>query len=224
MPPTPRDDIKMRTRERVWEQQDVECCTSCAIAACLEAMYRSYDVLSPIFHYYKSGASPKSGLDPERALVLAEDHGLPLYSQHRYGLTREDLKQPPTDDAVADAERRRLQRTVYYRQRFERLENFDRQHHIYTALSRKHSVLLAIWIDDAYWRMKDAGTDVWKPEGPRKGDLGHAVAIIGYESSTDRFVAQDSRGEAFGAGGQWYLHARDCDSSMIVEAWEIKLN
>ena len=49
---------------RIWEQKDgVNCCTSCAISTCLEAMRRDYDVLSPIFHYHRSGAPLPAGAD-----------------------------------------------------------------------------------------------------------------------------------------------------------------
>ena len=49
-------DSTQLSPRKIWQQQDVECCTSCAIATCLEALHREYDVLSPIFHYQRSGA------------------------------------------------------------------------------------------------------------------------------------------------------------------------
>jgi hypothetical protein len=43
----------------------------------------------------------------------------------------------------------------------------------------------------------------------------HAVAILGTSAARSAFVVQDSRGSAFGAGGQWYLPYRHADSSAI---------
>lgn len=218
---TARADIRMSTR-KLWKQNPaVDCCTSCAIAACFEAMRTDFGVLSPIFHYHLSGCPAARGLNPHNALVLAEEHGLPLYTLHPHGLTPDDLAKPPSREAIDDASTRRLMRPVYYEPTFERLSSVDLQHHLYGALASGNAILLAIWLNQQYETMRHNAIWEWDPAPGLRTQL-HVVAVIGYERATARFIVQDSRGRDFGKGGQWYLAARRCDSRMIYEAFEIK--
>ena len=62
-----KQDVRLPPRREppVWEQSDVECCTSCALTACLEAKHPDYEKLSPIFHYHKSMVT----IEARRALI-----------------------------------------------------------------------------------------------------------------------------------------------------------
>ena len=209
---------------RIWEQKDgVNCCTSCAISTCLEAMRRDYDVLSPIFHYHRSGAPYQQGLTAIRALTLARSGGLPLYREHPHDTNLQGYRARPTPAAVWDALTRRLDTDTYLEPAFKRLRSYDLQHHIRNALtaSSPSAVLLFIWPNSEYRDMTRSRKDTWDPVPGPRGSL-HAVAIIGYDASTNRFIVQDSKGSDFGAGGQWYLRAEDCNSPMIYEAFALK--
>lgn len=211
-------DIELSTR-RIWNQNEVECCTSCAISACLEALHRDYEALSPIFHYRSSGARFDRGLSPVVALGLARSVGICLYSLHPHGLSRTGLRARPSSRATRDATDRRLRHVN--RRLYRRFDTRPRALQMRSVLGRGHPMLLVIWPDSGYRKLAD-GDDQWRPTQVGRRDLLHAVAVIGYRPDEDRFIVQDSRGSDFARGGQWFLAGSDCDTRSIHEVWEIK--
>ena len=212
------DTIHLSPRT-IWKQHEVECCTSCALATCLEAVHRDYDVLSPIFHYNRSGARYDRGLNPETALAVARSNGFCLQKLHPEDLTRAGLRSRPSSRAINDGLDRRLRHVN--KRLYKRLHTRNRANEMLSALGRGHPIFLAIWPDSGYWQLDDPGVYEWQPTRATRRGLLHTVAVLGYQAEDRRFVAQDSRGDQFGSGGQWYLAAHNCDARSIHEGWEI---
>ncbi len=203
----------------IWQQQDVECCTSCAIATCLEALH-DYDVLSPIFHYHRSRVRYDRGLNPEHALDLARTYGFCLQALHDQQLNRAGLRVRPSSRATRDGTSRRLRHVN--KRLYVRLGSRNRANQMRSALERGHPTFLVLWPDSGYRQLAQAGVYEWHPTRSSRQGLLHTVAVLGYHANTKRFVAQDSRGDQFGRGGQWFLAARHCDARSIHEGWEIR--
>lgn len=216
------DPIRLPTRAIRDQGDDVNCCTSCALAACLEATRQDYPELSPVFHYYVS----RRDWRVDRGLTM----GAVFSGRIRNGICTQDLHDPPyskegirvapsgharDDGRARRAKRDRLERFPHYPLRSSRLEWELRE-----ALDRGHAVLLGFRLDARYADL-GSGADRWEARGPATGAVGHAAAVIGYEDAAGAFVIQDSRGPAFGRGGQWYLPYSATRSSLLLEAYEI---
>ena len=208
---------------RIWDQgASVNCCTSCALAASLEALHPDYRALSPVFHYYLSrpGHVGNRGLTEGQALSGAMRFGLCLQSLHPQPIVLSALNVRPSSRATSDGRRRALRRAG--RRLYRRLGSSDRVGLWRRALDLGHPLFLVIHLDSSYDALERGGAAEWIPSGSVAAGRMHAVAALGYEDSARRFVVQDSRGPAFGLGGQWYLPYRNCVSNSIEAAYEIR--
>lgn len=202
---------------------EVNCCTSCALSACVEGLRTEVPELSPLFHYRMSGGRVGArGLTADAALAGGRIHGFCLQSLHPPAITGQGLSIPASQLAIDDATKRRLRNRQGHP--LWRASGFpDRVHSWRSALNRRHPVFLAIATDSPYWDLGSPGVTTWVPStAPPGGDGDHAVAVLGYDDDARQFIVQDSRGSSFGAGGQWFLSYRDAArSNRITESYEI---
>lgn len=225
---TSRNDQTMPTVKlpcRVIRDQGrtVNCCTSCALSACLEAARPDLPELSPMFHYRQSGGrSGSRGLTEEAALAGAGSHGFCLQSLHPVEISDHGLSTPVSQEAIDDGRTRRL-RDRSGRPLWRPAGSPDRVSSWRSALDRGHPVFLTIATDHAYWNLGSSNLSTWEPTTEAPGTAGdHAVAILGYDDARGHFIVQDSRGTSFGAGGQWFLpYAAAQRSNRITASYAI---
>ena len=203
---------------------EVNSCLSCALAAGVEAAKPDSPILSALFHYYWSrpGQSGVAGLTMLQGFAGAERRGFCFRELYDPSPSRSGLRSRPDGRAISDGRLRRFLRRGG-RRAYVHLPDSSRVDGWRRALARRHPVVAGLLLDESYWEMRD-GDPVWKATGPRKGSQAHAVAVLGFDDRAEHFVVQDSRGESFADGGQWYLRYRVCPSPLIEEAWALRLD
>lgn len=201
------------------QHSEVNCCTSCALAACLEGLRPDLAELSPLFHYHLSGGlAGDRGLTDTAALAGGFVHGFCLQTLHPHPISRIGLATVPTSDAVSDGKKHRLS-NQHGQLLWSWIGTLDPEHSWRRALDSGQPLFLAIAPDTAYARLADAGVDTWEPTTAPPGQPGtHAVAVLGYDDGPRHFIVQDSRGPGFGAGGQWFLPYDTARSSNRITA------
>ena len=91
-PRGPGGAIRLRDSAAVFDQRAVPCCTSCAVAACMQivdARHQGWTRLSPLYHYYalRRGGSDLEAFELREALEAATE----------VGFSALDLHDPPFD-------------------------------------------------------------------------------------------------------------------------------
>jgi hypothetical protein len=215
--------VKLPAR-KIWNQgKEINCCLSCALATCFEALYASQPALAPLFHYWWARADRRNPapLTTSAGFLAGRMQGFCALELHNKEFTVAGASDSPSDRANLDGLKRRIgldpqsgERLYYW------LPRSDAAHYWRKALASKYPILLGIHPDTSYDKLEEE-TDTWIPSGGRTSQVGHAVAVLGYEDSPGRFIAQDSRGTAFAAGGQWYLPYELASSNAVSEAYAI---
>jgi hypothetical protein len=215
--------VKLPARAIRDQGLEVNCCTSCALTACLEALRRDFPELSPLFHFRMSGShAGTSGLTEAAALGTGRVHGFCLQSLYPAPLSNRGLTLAVSRQAIADGRTRRL--ADRQNNRLWRVAGApDRVLSWKSALNRGHPIFLGIATDAPYDSLRTSGITSWVPSTAPPGSPGnHAVAILGYDDASAHFIIQDSRGRSFALGGQWFLSYRDATrSNRITASYEI---
>jgi hypothetical protein len=201
----------------------INCCLSCALATCLEARYPSYPALAPLFHYYWARPSRArfDAVTISNAFLASQLRGFCKLVLHDHAFTEQGATMLPTDDAMRDGESRRMgvdpdtgEVLAVWLPSSDPLPWWKR------ALSLGYPILLGIVPDDAYWALRN-GLERWRAPGPAAPGAKHAVAVLGYDDAESAFIVQDSRGQEFGRGGQWFFDYDGLDSPLVYAAYGI---
>lgn len=198
--------IKLPARAIRDQGGTVNCCTSCALSACLEALHPDFPELSPMFHFRMSGGQVGSrGLTEEAALIGAWRDGFCSQSLHRVEISEQGLTAQVSSTAIDDGRKRRL-RNPRGRPLWRATGAPDRVHRWKRSLDDGLPVFLIIATDPGYWQLATPSVSAWEPAtAPPRASGDHAVAVLGYDDDRGHFIVQDSRGSGFGVGGQWFL-------------------
>jgi hypothetical protein len=215
--------------QRVRDQgSDVNCCTSCALAACLEALQPDGEALSPLFHYHLSrpGGAGNSGMTDTAALAGAYKYGLCVSRLHPTAhepepVTLAAVEERPSGAAIDDGRTRWLRGRRPGVKLWRRIRRTDAEREWKLALDRKHPVFVGILLEASYRSMKGGAADTWRPQKAFGLLPGHAVALLGYDDAARRFIVQDSRGTSFGRQGRWFLPYESVASNAILDSFEI---
>jgi hypothetical protein len=215
-------DVRLPAR-RIVNQEGVNACFSCALAACLEARDASCPALAALFHFhYAIRLWPNAiqvGIGDERlALDVFGQVGICAAALHDYPFTPDDARRVPSGAAVSEAQTRVPRINDFGERPFRRLYTGPMTElHWKHALLRRQPVLAVIHTNASYWAMRNGATARWDDtDREAAGDL-HAVAVLGASQADGAFVVQDSRGPQFGAGGQWLL-AYDRASGTAIDS------
>src|SRR5262245_4817214 len=100
--------VGLPTRQ-TFNQQDVNCCLSCALASAIEALDTGVPPLAPLFHFYFAGGQTAidEGLTLSAARGTLIQKGVCALERHRFPISRPNVGREPDDDAVADGVTRR---------------------------------------------------------------------------------------------------------------------
>ncbi len=220
--------VALITRHVRNQGSKVNCCTSCALAACLEALNPDEEPLSPLFHYHLSrpGRVGNAGMTDTAALAGAYKYGLCLSRLHPTKrepepVTLAAVAEEPSSTAIQDGRTRWLRGRRPSKKLWRRVRRSDAQRQWRQALDRGHSVFVGILLEGSYWNMDGGAEDTWRPKKAAGRLPGHAVALLGYDDGAEKFLFQDSRGEGFGRRGQWFLPYECTWSNAIQDSYEI---
>jgi hypothetical protein len=217
---------------RAFQQQGgINACLSCAIATGLESRDPAVPALAAEHHFGVAtrGALPRDGVDFHRALDVLATSGIASLRLLRnlpsdpaeVVLDARNIKAGYPGNVTTDGLRRVL--SVLPSSLFRSIvivSQFSRE--IRSFLQQAVPVVIVFRPNNAYRQMspseRNPPLDRWDdPSGPPES-IAHAACIIGDFPGERVFVAQDSRGIAFGRGGQWLMPYSMADSGVIVRA------
>ena len=217
---TIRDELVLLPARAQRDQAEVNCCLSCAIGACLEAMLPTSPVLSALYHFHFAGgtSSVRTGIQESAAKAALLSRGICRLGLHPFTITTPNVSLVPDSVAVHDGQGRRpIDRdTGELICEPVPLSNSQLQ---WRSRLRSGIPLVAIIAPNPSYRNDVATTGhLGDASGPLESIL-HAVAVIGYSDAEDSFLIQDSRGNSFGPlGGQWWLPYNLARTPFLVSA------
>lgn len=214
LPETPRFD----------QGDEVDCCTSCAIATAMELVDRRDGAscrLSPLFHYYFARTDRRSlgALRLRTALRAAVTRGLCRLELHAPTFDIEGALSTPSRQAIADARQQRLLAFDANRGRagYFAVHSGDRVRRFRALLKRGQPIIIGFWTQASYWR----GEGMQESEAARH-EGAHAAVVVGFDDDRKVFRVRDSRGGGFAEQGEWNLSYQVANSGRIAESWTLE--
>ena len=201
------------------DQGGLGSCTSHAIAACIEYLDRkagkNLDV-SRLFIYYEErviegSVNYDAGAYIRDGIKVVNKKGAPLESLWPYIETR--YRSRPSSAAYTDALRRKAGA-------YQKCSNFTA---VKQALAQGYPVAIGFDVYESF--EGTANTNTGMMPYPQLGEQllgGHAVALVGYNDSTGRFIAKNSWGASWGDRGYFYMPYQVIqNTSMSDDFWII---
>jgi hypothetical protein len=194
-------------------QQQVGSCTGNALVSAYELMTQRlypehYTELSRMFVYYNariyedtvtwdSGASIKSGLRGLKTYGVCKESIWPY--------TLNNLFAKPSDEAYAEAKHRQITK-------YERLVSIA---DAIDAINNYYPVVSGIEVFESFYDLTEERSIITEDVGSSEG---HAVLLVGYDSSKKVFIVENSFGKNWGDAGYFYMPF-DYYSEYMLEQW-----
>jgi C1A family cysteine protease len=223
---TTKSRIPLRVDLRGWcttveDQGNLGSCTGQAIAGAIEYLNKRYtrptDVSRLFIYYYEreligtinwdSGAYIRDGIK------VVSKKGAPLERHWPYNINRFATR--PSNNALVDGLKRKVTR-------YERATNL---YSCLDALAAGFPVVVGFLVYSSFMSRAVINTGVMPyPNVNKEAFLGgHAVLLVGYDSSTGRFIARNSWGSGWGDRGYFYMpYNVISNTSMSSDFWVIK--
>ena len=215
---------------RVRDQRDTECCVSCAVAGAVESLHTSWDILSPVFHYYVTrflkGASDAQGrLKIDDAIATLITHGICREADHSSVFDDAGIRRSPEPAAFSDAASRTLQRrglTFPVQQ----IASTSRAADVRSHLRGGDPVILVFTLPMGYPSSFLNDANEWLNPGVPPGSASHhCVLAVGFDdlrgdgSVRGAVRVWDSAGARPSEDGTWWLGYRVLDSEVTQQAF-----
>lgn len=232
----PRNDDQMigLPPRVVQDQNGIEACLSCAFSAAQEARSVREPPLAGAYHYrYANPSLDNRPVVVESAIQALASFGIASYESYfRQPLKGGRLTWLPgharidlVDQARQDgSSRRSLLRFPWHGPGLHRVDQSIGSSEMRRRLKEGRPSVIVFAQNTAYSDL--ARAEAGRPEtyrlrnvdGPN-ASLIHAACVIGYIPAQEDFIVQDSRGERFGAGGQWLLPSRFVVGGFILRIY-----
>jgi C1A family cysteine protease len=183
------------------DQGQLGSCTGNAVAGLVEYLDRksgkNLDV-SRLFIYYEERVligtvNQDSGAYIRDGIKVVNQKGAPLENLWPYNINRYTTR--PNTAAYTDAAKRKAGS-------YEKCLNFTA---VKNALARNFPVVVGFDVYDSFYNITSSGLMPY-PNVNREQLLGgHAVALVGYNDNTNRFIARNSWGTGWGDRGYFYM-------------------
>lgn len=188
-------------KNQVVDGDDMQCCVSAAMTICMEYLEvnTTGKELSMLFHYhYASYRSAYQTITFDEGIIAGEDYGICENTLHDLPLSAEAVAVMPTTDAQIDGEDRLIESSM-------KLSQPNDTQAWLQWLDVGYPLILLFRIDrESYLKIPD-NKNVYSVPRQTLPNTGHAVVVIGYDTSRRIFIIQDSRGEDWCDKGKWYL-------------------
>lgn len=196
-------------------------CTGHAIASAIEILYKKskrFVEISRLFIYYyerllEGTTSYDAGAFIRDGIKATNKFGAPLETLWPYDISK--FKVQPNTSAINDALRRRV--TLY-----ERAQNFDS---CINALAVGFPVVIGFTAYSSFEGSETAKTGIMTYPNTKseKALGGHAVLLVGYDNSHQRFIVKNSWGPNWGDNGYFYMpYSVIKNPNMSSDFWVIK--
>jgi C1A family cysteine protease len=200
------------------DQGNLGSCTGNAVAGVVEYLDRksgkNLDV-SRLFIYYEERVLEGSvnfdaGAYIRDGIKVVNKKGAPLESIWPYNINKFSTR--PNQAAYTDA----LKRTVGT---YEKCTNFDA---IKNALARGFPVVVGFDVYESFYNIGSNGIMSYPNVNTEELLGGHAVAIVGYNDNTSRFIVRNSWGTSWADRGYFYMPYRVIqNTTMSSDFWTI---
>jgi hypothetical protein len=207
---------------QIFQQADVNCCFSCALASAIEASDPAQLPLSPLFHFFFAGGqnSVEEGVTVSQAAGALLTNGVCAFNRYPLQIKRDNLGIAPSDEAVTDGQARRPMDisagTLLWKPLSTVLPETVWKRH----LAAGYPIVIGIQPNAKYLALDAVNPTLADSGGPYSAN-GHVAAVIGYNDANREFIVQDSRGPSFGIDGQWFLPYDFCTSPFLVIAFAL---
>lgn len=208
------DSVGLPARQ-LFNQKDVNCCFSCALAVAIEAGDATMPALAPLFHFVFAGGQSAviEGVTPAQARGALLQKGMCALERHPFEISKPNVARQPDAQAVEDGRKRRpidrASGTLLWKPAGTNWKRY---------LSKGFPVVIGIQPNADYMSLNAQRPTLRNIAGVDTR-VGHAVAVIGYRDSGSCYVVQDSRGPLFGLQGQWFLPYTLATSPFVVLAF-----
>ena len=204
------------------DQGQLGSCTGNAIAGAIDLMdrklYNKQTQVSRLFIYYyerllEGTVRYDSGAYIRDGIRATYNYGAPLESLWPYNINKFTVV--PSLQAIADARNRKV--TLY-----QAVADFNG---CINALQNGYPVVIGFDVYDSFESISVARTGMMPYPNTRTEQLlgGHAVLLVGYNNSTQRFIARNSWGTSWGDKGYFYMPYQVIQNkSMSSDFWIIK--
>lgn len=213
-------DLRPYTNQ-VEDQGPLGSCTGNAIAEAIEMLYNKNKKkvdLSRLFIYYytrliEGTVKYDSGAYIRNGIKSCNHYGAPLESLWPYNISK--FRSAPSSVAVKDASKRKITR-------YERALNFNA---CIDALTNGYPVVVGFLVYDSFMSSSVARTGIMPYPNTRSEKLlgGHAVLLVGYDNTNQRFIVKNSWGQGWGDRGYFYMPYKVIQNTrMSDDFWVIK--
>lgn len=202
------------------DQGSLGSCTGHAVSSAMEVILKKQNRLTEIsrlFIYYQARLLEgtvryDAGAYLRDCIKACNKTGAPAETLWRYDIRRFRTNPPKT--AYTDASRRKV---VSY----QRCADFTA---VKAALSAGNPVVIGFMVYSSFMSATAAKTGIMPYPNVRTERMlgGHAVCLVGYDDTTQRFIAKNSWGTRWGDGGYFYMPYEVIkNSSMSADFWVI---
>lgn len=213
-------DLRPYTNQ-VEDQGPLGSCTGNAIAEAIEMLYNKNKKkvdLSRLFIYYytrliEGTVKYDSGAYIRNGIKSCNHYGAPLESLWPYNISK--FRSAPSSVAVKDASKRKITR-------YERALNFNA---CIDALTNGYPVVIGFLVYSSFMSSSVARTGIMPYPNTRSEKLlgGHAVLLVGYDNTNQRFIVKNSWGQGWGDRGYFYMPYKVIQNTrMSDDFWVIK--
>lgn len=213
-------DLRPYTNQ-VEDQGQLGSCTGNAIAEAIEMLYNKNKKkvdLSRLFIYYytrliEGTVKYDSGAYIRNGIKACNHYGAPLESLWPYNISK--FKSAPSSVAVTDASKRKITR-------YERASNFNA---CIDALTNGYPVVVGFLVYSSFMSSSVMRTGIMPYPNTRSEKLlgGHAVLLVGYDNTNQRFIVKNSWGQGWGDRGYFYMPYQVIQNTrMSDDFWVIK--
>lgn len=203
------------------DQGNLGSCTGQAIAGAIELIdkrsNKSIDVSRLFIYYYErlleGTINSDSGAYIRDGIKACYTYGAPTEKLWPYNISKFNIK--PSLEAITDAATRKV--TSY-----QRAANFNA---CMDALAAGYPVIIGFLVYTSFTSSIVSRTGIMPYPNTRTERLlgGHAVLLVGYNKSTNMFIARNSWGNRWGDGGYFYMPFQVIqNTAMSNDFWIIK--
>ena len=199
---------------RIVDQQDVECCVSCALAGAMEVRQPKAPVLGRMFHYHvtrfvNGGADGSGRLFLDRGIGTLTAQGICREVDHASVFDAAGAALRPKQAAFDDALTRRLLRQGL-RFPYEEVGGTSRAAEVRRHIRENHPVVLTFTLPMGYPGAFLNDEHEWLDERtPPASASRHCVLVAGFDDlrggGTGAVRIVDSQGPAVFDGGMWWM-------------------
>lgn len=215
--------VRLPRPRSLYDQEDVPCCVSCALAGAMEILHPEWPPLAPLFHYFvtrfDNHAADRDGLlILQSAILTLTTQGICRLDLHAPLFTNAGARTRPSRPAFTDASTRLLRGPFFS---FRPIPQSSRVTQIRDELRRGYPVVIGVTLPQRYPKGFLNPQGEWTDPQEPASTIGHCLLVLEASDARQALLVQDSRGPGEFKEGRWWLGYRVAGSSVVREAYSL---